>query len=198
MWWNRVILGWSGYHVVLWFLAYSILGWAVESIYMSICNQKLTNRGFTKTPLCPIYGVGALTVFFSLGSYSERPIQLFFMGMFLATALEFLTAIVMKRIFDEIWWDYNEKRMNYRGIICVESSIAWGFYTVALFAFLQNIIVSIVDKIPVMAGKIIGSIIILIYTVDFVVTLYKRKKEAIPDRIWEVRDWIVRRMTVGR
>ena len=45
------------YHFVQWFIIYSFLGWLVESIYMSICNRKLTNRGFAFSPFCPIYGV---------------------------------------------------------------------------------------------------------------------------------------------
>lgn len=191
MWWNKVIFGWSAYHVVLWFLAYSILGWVVESIYMSICNRKLTNRGFTKGPICPIYGVGALTVFFLLRPYSEDPIQLYFMGMAVATAIEFLTAILMKRMLGAIWWDYTEKPFNYKGIVCLESSVAWGFYTLALFLFLQNVIVRIVDVIPVMAGRIGGSIILILFLLDFSAALYREKKESIPDRVWEVRDMLI-------
>ena len=138
MWWNRIIFGIDGYEVVMWFLTYSMMGWLVESIYMSFCNHKITNRGFAKGPFCPIYGFGALTVFFILRPYSDNSILLFFLGSFLATTLEFLTALVMKRIFGEIWWDYHEKPFNYRGIICLESSIAWGFYTLFLFMFLQK------------------------------------------------------------
>ena len=96
----------------MWFLTYSMMGWLVESIYMSFCNHKITNRGFAKGPFCPIYGFGALTVFFILRPYSDNSILLFFLGSFLATTLEFLTALVMKRIFGEIWWDYHEKPFN--------------------------------------------------------------------------------------
>ena len=110
MWWNKVIFGWSAYHVVLWFLVYSIMGWIVESIYMSVCNRKLTNRGFAKGPYCPIYGVGALTVFFVLRPYSQNPFTLFVLGMVLATAIEFLTALIMNKIFGEIWWDCIKRR----------------------------------------------------------------------------------------
>ena len=66
MWWNNEILGRNSYQVLLWFVAYSVLGWFVESVYMSICNRKITNRGFVRGPMCPIYGFGALTVFFIL------------------------------------------------------------------------------------------------------------------------------------
>lgn len=188
MWWNKVIFGWSAYHVVLWFLIYSILGWFVESVYMSLCNKKVTNRGFARVPVCPIYGVGALTVFFILRPYSANPIKLFFMGMLLATAIEFITASIMNRFFGEIWWDYRNKPFNYKGIVCLESSIAWGFYTLALFAFLQNMVVGIVDEIPVMIGKIGGSIVLIVYVVDFFIMLYREKKEDMPGRVIQVKE----------
>ena len=188
MWWNKVIFGWSVYHVILWFMTYSILGWIVESVYMSICNRKLTNRGFVKGPFCPIYGVGALAVFFLLRPYSDNPVRLFIMGTFLATSLEFITAMIMQKIFGEIWWDYRDKPFNYKGIICLESSVAWGFYTLGLFFFLHNFVVSFVDSIPVLAGKIAGSLILLAFTVDFMTSLYQEKKDDIPDKIWEWKE----------
>ena len=177
MWWNRIIFGIDGYEVVMWFLTYSMMGWLVESIYMSFCNHKITNRGFAKGPFCSIYGFGALTVFFILRPYSDNSILLFFLGSFLATTLEFLTALVMKRIFGEIWWDYHEKPFNYRGIICLESSIAWGFYTLFLFMFLQNIVAAFVAMIPVRAGRAIGNLILIGYIMDFSATIYRQKKE---------------------
>lgn len=185
MWWNRIIFGIDGYEVVMWFLTYSIMGWLVESIYMSFCNHKITNRGFAKGPFCPIYGFGALTVFFILRPYSDNSILLFFLGSFLATTLEFLTALVMKRIFGEIWWDYHEKPFNYRGIICLESSIAWGFYTLFLFMFLQNIVAAFVAMIPVRAGRAIGKLILIGYIMDFSATIYRQKKENLQESMDE-------------
>ena len=185
MWWNRIIFGIDGYEVVMWFLTYSMMGWLVESIYMSFCNHKITNRGFAKGPFCPIYGFGALTVFFVLRPYSDNSILLFFLGSFLATTLEFLTALVMKHIFGEIWWDYHEKPFNYRGIICLESSIAWGFYTLFLFMFLQNIVAALVAMIPVRAGRVIGNLILIGYIMDFSATIYRQKKENLQESMDE-------------
>ena len=185
MWWKNRIFGGNAYQVLLWFVLYSILGWLVESVYMSICNRKITNRGFARGPMCPIYGFGALTVFFILRPYSENPFRLFVMGMFLATTLEFVTARIMQRFFGEIWWDYQEKPFNYQGIICLESSIAWGFYTVALFLFLHKRIVSMVDCVPARAGKILGSVIMGAYLIDFMLTVYKEKKSDLEDVLEE-------------
>lgn len=179
--WDRMFFGYDAYHIVLWFLIYSILGWVVESIYMSFCNKKLTNRGFARGPMCPIYGVGALTVFFVLRPYSDRIWLLFLLGATLATLLEYLTALIMKRIFGEVWWDYNEKPFNYKGILCLESTIAWGVYTVLLFVFLQNMVMWLGDRIPVGIGRGLGSCILLVYMVDFAAAMYREKKDSISD-----------------
>ena len=56
--WTKEMFGTDVYHLIAAFIVYSMLGWLVESIYMSFCNKKLTNRGFAKGPFCPIYGFG--------------------------------------------------------------------------------------------------------------------------------------------
>lgn len=194
MWWNRMIFGLEGYHVILWFITYSMLGWLVESMYMSVCNRKLTNRGFAKGPYCPIYGVGALTVFFILRPYADNAILLFFMGSALATSIEIVTAVIMKRMFGGIWWDYADKPFNYRGVICLESSIAWGFYTIFLFLFLQNIVTAMVNVVPVLIGRTIGSVLLVIFAADFLNVLYKEKKDSIPDQVVEWKDTIIEKI----
>lgn len=176
MWYNKSILGFDGYEFVLWFILYSILGWLVESIYMSICNKKLTNRGFVKGPFCPIYGFGALGVYYMLRPYSGNMVALFFLGTIVATSLEMITAVAMKKLFGEIWWDYHDKPFNFRGIICLESSIAWGFYTIFLFMFLQKFVMGLVNMIPVPLGRMAGNFALILYGIDFLYHIYRIKK----------------------
>lgn len=99
MLWTKAVLGTDVYHIIQWFLIYSILGWVVESIYMSICNRKLTNRGFVRGPICPIYGVGALTVYFLLRPVDHNLYLLYLMGCIIPTLLEYGTALLMLLIF---------------------------------------------------------------------------------------------------
>lgn len=188
--WNMAIGGYQVYNVVLWFLTYSILGWTVESLYMSFCNRKWTNRGFAKGPICPIYGVGALCVYFALRSYSGNKILLFILGVVFATLIEWLTARIMSRVFGEVWWDYKDKPFNYKGILCLESSIAWGFYTLFLFGFLHSIVEKIADKVPLAIGHVAVTVLLIGFAADFLHSLYKEKKEDIPDKVWDARDKI--------
>jgi uncharacterized membrane protein len=188
--WSRELLGTDVYHIVHWFFVYSILGWFIESIYMSICNKKITNRGFIRGPICPIYGIGALTVYFILKPFSGNFVLLYFYGSILATALEYLTAKLMIRIFGEVWWDYNNKPLNYKGVLCLESTVAWGFYSVFLFAFLHRFVVAIVASYSVQIGIKIGAVIIAYFMIDFVTSLIDAKMDSMPRSVYELQETI--------
>lgn len=169
--WDMPFLDTDLYHVVHWLLIYSILGWFVESAYMSFCNKKLTNRGFVHGPMCPIYGVGALSVYFLLRPLEGNWLALYFGGTILATTLEYVTAVIMKKVFGCIWWDYKDKPFNYKGILCLESTIAWGFYTLFLFLFLHRWVSSFVGIYPRRIGMHVGTLLIVYYLIDFIISL---------------------------
>ena len=93
----------------------------------------------------------------------------------------------MKHFLGQVWWDYNEKPFNYKGIICLESTIAWGLYTVLLFAFLQNFVEMIADSYSYRAGMILAAVVITVYTFDFSLHLFMAKHERLPRKVEEIR-----------
>ena len=48
----------------------------------------------------------------------------------MATALEYVTAVLMETIFHTSWWDYSENKFNFQGRICLGASLGWGAFTV--------------------------------------------------------------------
>lgn len=152
------------YHLVASFMIYSVLGWLVESIYMSICNRKLTNRGFMFSPFCPIYGFGATFGSILLSPIMDNVIMLYLVSAIVATVFEFLVAKLMIGLFGELWWDYNEKPLNYKGIICLESTLAWGLYGIGIVKFLNVKVLGFIDLFEV-------STVILVLKVSFVLLL---------------------------
>lgn len=176
------------YHIVQWFFIYSILGWCVETAYMSFCEKKFVNRGFIFGPICPIYGFGALGAYFLLKPFAGNYVVLYILGSLMATFFEFLVAKLMIHIFGAVWWDYKEKPYNYEGIICLESSIAWGFYTVILFAFLHRGVMFLTDSYSYLAGCIAGGALMVYYLVDFTVHLCKAKSLSLPRPVRRIPD----------
>lgn len=171
--WTAKLLGTDVYHLVAAFVVYSILGWCLESIYMSFCNKKLTNRGFAKSPFCPIYGFGGTLGYLILSPLAGKYVPLYFAGAISATIFEFLVGKMMIALFGELWWDYNEKPFNYKGIICLESTIAWGFYALGVVGFVHHWIYNLVDLVDMQIGIRIITVILCIVTVDYVIQLCK-------------------------
>lgn len=179
--WTRELFGSDVYHLIAAFIIYSVLGWFVESVYMSFCNHRLTNRGFAKGPFCPIYGFGAVIGYLVLNPLSGHYVTLYLTGAFLATAFEYLVGIMMQKLLGEVWWDYTEKPMNYKGIICLESTIAWGFYAIIITMFLHERVLHLIDAMDMVYGRILCIVILAIVTVDYLIRLYLLFKTSIQE-----------------
>ena len=179
--WTRELFGSDVYHLIAAFIIYSVLGWFVESAYMSFCNHRLTNRGFAKGPFCPIYGFGAVIGYRVLHPLSGHYVTLYLTGAFLATTFEYLVGIMMQKLLGEVWWDYTEKPMNYKGIICLESTIAWGFYAVIITMFLHERVLHLIDAMDMAYGRILCIVILAIVTVDYLIRLYLLFKTSIQE-----------------
>ncbi len=171
--WTFELLGTDVYHLVAAFVIYSILGWTVESIYMSFCNRKLTNRGFAKSPFCPIYGFGGVLGYLILSPLAGQYVKLYFAGAILATIFEFLVGLMMIKFLGQLWWDYKDKPFNYKGILCLESTIAWGFYALGIVGIVHNRINRVIDVVDVNTGQKIVMLILTIVLIDYIVQLNK-------------------------
>ena len=191
--WTRELFGTDVYHLVSAFIIYSMLGWLVESIYMSLCNRKLTNRGFAKSPFCPIYGFGAV-----IGYLVLRPLQtdlflLYLTGAVMATVFEFMVGKLMLKLFGEVWWDYNDKPCNYKGIVCLESTVAWGFYAVFIIVFLHSKVMMFIDRWSFSMGSRICTFILAVVTIDYVIQLMNALHIDMNTNMKEKRDRLVDR-----
>ncbi len=149
------------------FFLYSFFGWIFECIVMTYENRAITNRGFIRGPFCTIYGLGALSVYFILQPISHNYIATFVCGMTMATLLEIVTAKIMTRLFGDFWWNYDNKPFNYRGVICLESSLCWGAMSLCTFIIFQPIIEAIVNTYYLSYGKPVAVVLMLIYILDF-------------------------------
>jgi uncharacterized membrane protein len=165
--WTREVLGTELIYLVECFILYSFLGWVVESLYMSLCNRRWTNRGFSFGPFCPIYGFGGVVGYIVMHPFSGHLIWLYLIGAFLATVFEYLVGVLMQKTLHEVWWDYHEKPFNYKGIICLESTLAWGFYAIIIVRVLNGRMMNLVSKVPFDIGRKLCWCVIGIYFLDF-------------------------------
>lgn len=159
------------YHFFAYFALYSMLGWLVESIYMSFCNRKITNRGFGKGPFCPIYGVGAMGAFFLFTPFKGRYLLIYVSGCIVATIFEYIVGRLMIHFLGELWWDYNEKPFNFQGIICLESTLAWGIYALIIVHILHGRIGKLIDQVDKRMGILMLFVLYFLVFIDYMVQL---------------------------
>ncbi|MEY8353045.1 putative ABC transporter permease [Lachnospiraceae bacterium 54-53] len=169
----------SIYHRINCFFLFSFLGYLLECVVLSYENKRLVlNRGFGHGPFCIIYGFGAMGAVLLLKPLADNPVRLYFAAMAMATFMELVTAHMMIRLFGSFWWDYSQKPLNYKGIICPESSIAWGFLGIFFFRFLNGFVNQMAGKVPGYFERMVAVSLLVFYMGDFIYTMRLQLKAA--------------------
>ncbi|MBR4732168.1 MAG: putative ABC transporter permease [Lachnospiraceae bacterium] len=169
MMWLEEALSIDLYHYCSLFAIYSMMGWLIESIYMSICNKRVTNRGFARGPFCPIYGFGCIGGYLIFAPFKGQYVAIYIGGCIVATTFEFIVGKMMIKSLGELWWDYKDKPFNYQGIICLESTLAWGIYALIVVHFLHGTIMNFIDAVDKRLGILLLVVIYFLVFIDYMV-----------------------------
>ena len=139
---------------ILYFYVYCFLGWIFESCYVSFRKKEWVNRGFLHGPFLPIYGSGAVMMLFVSEPFKDNLILTYFAGVVGATLLELITGAAMEALLKVRYWDYSNQKFNYKGYICLSSSVAWGFLTILMNKVFHPAILHLLAVVPKMADEI--------------------------------------------
>ncbi|MCH5248657.1 MAG: hypothetical protein J1E98_01925 [Lachnospiraceae bacterium] len=153
------------YSMIQWlfiFYTYCFLGWCFESANVSIRSRQFINRGFIRGPFLPLYGSGATMMYIVSLPFQDNVILTYIAGCIGATALEFVVGVIMDTLFDVRYWDYSKRKFNYKGHICLRSTIVWGFLTIFMTKVIHQPIEAFMLSIP---PNILGY-------VTFILTIY--------------------------
>lgn len=153
---------------VLCFTFYSMLGWLCETIWCSIGNRKLVNRGFLSGPWCPIYGFGAGLILSVTGLVPQNPLLIFVLSMLAATGLEYFTGWLLEKLFQTRWWDYSQKRFQIKGRVCLGNSLLFGLMGLAATLLIHPAVKLLFGRIPAEYLRILTSLILVLFILDLV------------------------------
>lgn len=154
---------------VLLFFFYSAAGWLLESIYCSIGEKRIINRGFLTGPLCPIYGTAALVMTILIyNPFKDRPLIIFLLGIVLCDIVEYITSYIMEKLFSARWWDYTYEFMNIGGRICLKHTLYWGIISVAFVRVLHPAVENLYAKINGDYLIYILIAVLLVFTLDLI------------------------------
>lgn len=163
------------YKICYWFfffMIYSFIGYLTEITSCSINNKKLiVNRGFCLGPYLPIYGFSSVIMNIFLAKYNKDIITLFVMSAFVCTLMEYMTSLILEKIFHARWWDYTEKKFNLSGRVCLENSCLFGLGGVFIVSILHPFLDELVSMIPHNVLIILSIVLFVIFMIDVIITV---------------------------
>lgn len=132
----------------LFFVVYSFLGWCGEVAVAAVNRRRFVNRGFINGPLCPIYGISAVSFAVFLPELKGNYLFCFLAGLILASVNEYFTGYYLEKIFQRKWWDYSDQRFNLGGYICLKNSLIWGLCAIVTLNLTNYWLCMLADHIP--------------------------------------------------
>lgn len=162
------------YNLLQWlifFYIYCFIGWVFESSWVSFLQRRFVNRGFLRAPLLPLYGTGAIMMLWVSIPFQGNLLMTFVAGMVGATVLEYIVGVSMEALFKVKYWDYSKQRFNFQGVVCLSSSIAWGFLTLLLTQVIHRPIEELVFCMPQTALWIVDIAVSLVFVTDTVISV---------------------------
>ncbi len=130
------------------FYFYCFFGWCFESSYVSLKKRQPVNRGFIRGPFLPLYGSGAVMMLLVSMPFQHNLLLTYIAGCIGATALEYVTGVVMEALFKVRYWDYSNQKFNFQGQICLSSTLAWGGLTILMTRVVHKPVEGLVFAIP--------------------------------------------------
>lgn len=191
---------------LVYFYFYCIAGWIFESGNVSVRQKKWVNRGFMKGPWLPLYGSGALVILLSTLPFEQNPIAVYFVSAISATILEYITGVVMLKLFKVRYWDYRYRKIQFQGHICLVSTIVWGFLGLLMVYIIHPPVVKLVGRWNPEVVSIITFLVTICIVYDFansfreamdlrgLITQAQELKERIEESLAEKRDELEQRM----
>ena len=158
------------YTMVQWlffFYFYCLFGWCFESSYVSLKKRKLVNRGFMRGPFLPLYGSGAIMMLMVSMPFQHNILLTYIAGCIGATALEYVTGVVMEALFKVRYWDYSNQKFNFQGQICLSSTLAWGGLTILMTRVVHKPVEQLMLAIPGGALTVMTYVLTVYIVADF-------------------------------
>ncbi|MCX8074836.1 MAG: putative ABC transporter permease [Clostridia bacterium] len=157
------------------FILASFLGWLIEIGYVYSFTGKFVDRGMTYSPLCTIYGIGALLLYIIVGIPKRNKYEIIY--VFISSSLvlgcfELLSGLFLRYIFNMEMWNYNGQFLEVLNYTTLPIAMGWGVFACIYLFLIQPILLKIIHILPQNFSKKLALLLIAIYFVDYCTSMY--------------------------
>lgn len=140
------------YNVFNIFLFYSIFGNIFERVVMSFINKSYVS-GFMGTIFTPIYGIAVLVILnihksIKIKNKFLKILVEFLIYVIVLTILEFIGGILIEKVFNKVYWNYEPFKYNIGKYISLETSLLWGVLSISILYLIHPLYKKLESYIP--------------------------------------------------
>ena len=114
-----------------------------------------------------MYGSGAIMMLIVSMPFQHNLVLTYFAGCIGATALEYVTGVVMEALFKVRYWDYSNQKFHFQGYICLSSTLAWGGLTILMTRVVHKPVGQLVLAIPESILSVVTFVLTVYIVADF-------------------------------
>ncbi len=162
-------------NMLMYFFISAFLGWVLETLFAIMVGNN-EKRGFLYSPICPIYGFGAILLVYVDNILKRKKVKndfIKFIAFALSfTVLEYLSSLILELLFNQRWWDYSDLFLNIQGRVSLVYSIAFGIIGIVFTKLIKKPILKLIKqirrKIRTDRVQITINLILILFIIDIV------------------------------
>ncbi|WP_442601918.1 putative ABC transporter permease [Paenibacillus sp. KN14-4R] len=118
----------------------------LENTHSKVTTGTFRKKGFLQGPFKPMYGIAPVIVLFLLHQYPHLSFLLL-LCFLVPSAVEYVSGIMLHKLFHKKWWDYSEYRYQVQGHVCMRFSLYWVLLSLVVFFVVHPIVAAIYQVI---------------------------------------------------
>lgn len=165
---------------IYFFILGAFIGWILECVFKFVTGNFERTPGILNTPFCILYGVGTVILSYIVANITNNFLLLFFLSMVILTIIEYITFILLNKLYNLKLWDYSDMEFKIDEKVCLEFSVIWGILGAMYIKYLLPIFNSLYNKYNGEALRFILYIVFVIIILDLIVSsviLISKKKD---------------------
>lgn len=163
-----------GFYKLFWlFLTGSLLGDFAETVFCRLTvGVWMSRSSLVWGPFSLVWGIAIAVATALLYKDRDKPDRhLFFVGVFLGGAYEYICSVFTELVFGKVFWDYSGIPFNLGGRINLLYCFFWGIVAVIWIKLLYPRISGWIEKIPVIWGYVLTWILVVFMAVNIAVSM---------------------------
>ncbi|GGG07457.1 putative ABC transporter permease [Paenibacillus aceti] len=159
---------------MFYFLVYSLCGFLLENVYSWFTTGVFWKEGYLKGPYKPMYGFAPLLLLLLSGAVQNRAL-LWLFCLLVPTIVEYVSGLLLYKLFGRRWWDYSDNRLQLAGHICLRFSLYWGGLSFVFLQYIHPVIQNGYARISEL-WTTAGPLLLLLFMLDMMLTYRSRRK----------------------